>query len=141
VAGYGAEALTGGQASVRLGVNLAAGSSGLAWWPRRTIEDSTGTPLHQFLVRQFTFPNRQDSPALRPEFLLCLLIARYVSVEFWLPVFGSAARHCCSRAALVLVPKASVDEDDSSSAWQYDIGLAGEALSPKRKAIAESMQK
>jgi hypothetical protein len=33
-----------------------------------------------------------------------------------------------------------VDEYDSSSAWQYDIGLAGEVLSPKREAIAESMQ-
>jgi hypothetical protein len=33
-----------------------------------------------------------------------------------------------------------VDEDDGPSAWQYDIGLAGKVLSPKREAIAESMQ-
>jgi hypothetical protein len=106
----------------------------------RIVEDATGTSRHQFLIRQFAFPHRQDLPTPRPEFPLYLLIARHVSVEFWLPVFGSAAWHCCSRAVLVLVPKASVDENDGPSGWQYDIGFTGEILSPKREAKAESMQ-
>lgn len=40
----------------------------------------------------------------------------------------------------MVVPKASMDEDDRLLAWQYDIGSTGEVASMQSEAIAKAEQ-
>jgi len=40
----------------------------------------------------------------------------------------------------MLVPKAAVNEDDSASGWQHEVGIARKISPPQGKSKAEPMQ-
>ena len=67
-------------------------------------------------------------------------VALFVAVNLLLPEFGVCLGHYKVLAALVTVPKASVDEDDCLVFAQYYVGGAGQALDVYAVAVAMGME-
>ena len=67
-------------------------------------------------------------------------VALFVAVNLLLPEFGVCLGHYKVLAALVTVPKASVDEDDGAVFAQYYVWGAGQALDVYSVAVAMGME-
>ena len=67
-------------------------------------------------------------------------VALFVAVNLLLPEFGVCLGHYKVLAALVTVPKASVDKDDCLVFAQYNVGGTGQAFDVYAVAVAVGVQ-
>ena len=90
-------------------------------------------------VVRFATPDHYDAPSKRLEIDPIPDIPRFVAGELLEPIIWIGLRDACPCAAIVVVPKASVDENDSRVPGQNNIWCAGQVFSmetvPKSKSV------
>lgn len=74
------------------------------------------------------FPYNQEVPAVLRELLLDIAVTFEGSHELALPEGDAGLRNTGARTSWVAMPKATVDENDFTSALEHDIGVAGYPL-------------
>lgn len=88
---------------------------------------------------QCALPDVQNSPPLSKQLSCCSLIPRYVASNLVLPeVF--AGRRPAEQCAVMTMPEAAMDENDSTPPWEHKVRLAGKSLHMKSIAVAQSVQ-
>jgi hypothetical protein len=82
------------------------------------------------------FPNNKNLPAKFPQQSDIRSVARYIFIQFDVPILTVAHRARCAPAAWMLMPKAAMNENHSSTAWQRDIRRSGKVSSVQSETEA-----
>ena len=91
------------------------------------------------LILQLAFPDSQDLPSQRSQFLQVLSIPLPVAFQFRNPVGEIRPRDVCNCAAIVVVPIATVYQDDSPASRENQVRTPRQLVVVEPVAEAHSM--
>lgn len=98
-------------------------------------------PVPQYLrivrIRQFAFPQYKHPPTLLSEAIIIFSIARCVSPKLRLPELRVRLRQARPRAADMLVPKATVDEENGPPFWERQVRPARQVAAKEAESQAQ----
>lgn len=90
-----------------------------------TIEGSgkhaSETRRQLFRFSRLALPYDDDAPTLGRKLITVIVIASDVSFELRPPIIWPRLRLLCKRTAGVLMPEASIHENDCAMPWKHDV--------------------
>src|SRR6185437_2157362 len=92
------------------------------------------------LVFRLALPNGQYTPTGPPQLLQHTPVALAISVDFFSPKFDVRGWSACAWT-IVAVPKTAIDEYDTPTFSEYDIGTARQVRCIKPVAVSQAEQK
>lgn len=100
------------------------------------FQESYNITCQCMLVFCFTIPNRQHRPPLHRQRTSDISVSCSISFYLLPPIVSIGLGDAGTALAVVAMPKASVDENHFSAAYEREIGLSGQIVTMKTVTVA-----
>ena len=100
-------------------------------------EELSNPFLQGIVISCLAFPDDENSPAFPAQLMNCVPVSPGCCLKLGFPESGSSSRHGIAASAIVSMPKAPMDEDDTHPSREHEIGTARKIVSMKAVAIPE----